>query len=89
MNKETAEQAYRKLIYFFENKIPIHFSLNSGIWQNGWILDLNQEKLTLVLREFEQGTRPILLEDINPESIVKFREKDDNIQKQVKGGQEK
>ena len=74
MNNELGQQVYRKLIYFFENKIPIHFSLNSGGWKNGLILDLNEEKLTLVLRERVRGEIPILLECINEDSICKFNE---------------
>ena len=75
MNNELGQQVFRKLLYFFENKIPLHFSLHSGGWKNGEILDLNEEKLTLVLREFVEGDLPFLLEDIILESIKPFRER--------------
>lgn len=65
--------AYRKLIYFFENNIPIHFCLIKGGWKNGTIIDLNEEKQTLVLSEFKEGTLPFLLEEINPDTINEFK----------------
>ena len=77
MNNELGKQVYRKLSYFFENKIPIHFSLNSGGWKNGIILDLSETKLTLVLKEFVEGELPFLLENINLDSIKPFREKEE------------
>ena len=77
MKNELGTQAYRKLIYFFENKIPIHFSLNSGGWKNGIIIDLNEKKLTLVLNEFVEGELPFLLEDIKLDSIKPFKEKEE------------
>jgi len=75
MNNELGKQVYRKLLYFFENKIPVHFSLISSGWKNGEIVDLNEKKLTLVLKEFVEGELPFLCEEIDPNSIVKFRKK--------------
>ena len=75
MKNEQGEKAYRKLVYFYENKIPIHFSLISGGWKNGIILDLDEKKLTLVLKEFIEGELPFLLEDIVIDSIKQFKEK--------------
>ena len=77
MNNEKGKQVYRKLIYFFEKKIPIHFSLDSGGWKNGEILDLNEKKLTLVLKEFVEGDLPFLLENIILDSIKRFIPKED------------
>ena len=77
MNNELGTKVYRKLLYFFENKLPIHFDLCNGGWKNGEILDLSEKKLTLVLREFKEGELPFLLEDINCDSIKLFREKED------------
>lgn len=75
MTNETGQNVYRKLIYFFENKIKIHFKDLDNIFYNGLILDLNEEKLTMVLRERVRGEIPILLEFINPDSITKFNER--------------
>ncbi len=77
MKNELGKQAFRKLVYFNENKIPIHFSLTSGGWKNGKIIELNEDKLTLVLNEFVEGELLFLLENINPNSIVRFRKKED------------
>ncbi len=77
MNNELGQQVFRKLLYFFTNKIPVHFSLYSGGWKNGEILDLNEEKLTLVLKEFVEGELPFLLEDIILESIKPFRKREE------------
>lgn len=74
MTNEIGQKVYRKLIYFFENKIKIHFKDLDNIFYNGLILDLNEEKLTMVLRERVRGEIPILLEFINPDSISKFNE---------------
>ncbi|HUS49453.1 MAG TPA: hypothetical protein VMZ91_04775 [Candidatus Paceibacterota bacterium] len=78
MNNELGKQVYRKLTYFFEKNMPIHFSLYSGGWKNGLILDLNEKKLTLVLDEFVEGELPFLLENIKIESIKRFIEKGKN-----------
>ena len=70
----TGIQVCRKLSYFYENQIPIHFCLLRGGWKNGKIIDLSSEKLTLVLEEFKEGTLPFLLEDIDINTIQAFRE---------------
>lgn len=68
-------QVYRKLLYFFENNLPVHFKCFDGVWYNGIILDLSETKLTLVLKEFMNGDTPFLLEHINPEKIVGYIKK--------------
>lgn len=78
MIKEKNEQGlecYRKLVYFYENKIKIHFTDLDNIFYNGLILDLNEEKLTMVIDERIKGTMPILLEFVNPDSIKEFKER--------------
>jgi len=69
---EIAEKVYSKLIYFYNNKIPVHFVVAQGYFQNGTIIDLNEEKFSLVIKEFKDGAMPHLLEDINPDSIVEY-----------------
>ena len=75
MNDEIGYKVYRKLAYFYENRIPVHFKLINGIWKNGIILELNVNKLILILREFVEGEQPFLLEEIREDSIMRFREK--------------
>jgi len=77
MNNELGKQVYRKLIYFNENEIPIHFCLNSGGWKNGKIKSLDKKELTFVLDEFVEGELLFLCEEIDIDSINKFKEKKD------------
>lgn len=72
---KIAREVYRKLIYFSDNNIKIHFKDFDEIWYNGLIIDLSKEKLTMVLAEDVRGTIPFVLEAVNPDSIVKFEEK--------------
>lgn len=74
MTNEIGQKNYRQLLYFFENKIKIHFKDFDNIFYNGLILDLSEKKLTMVLQERIRGTIPILLEFIKPESITEFKE---------------
>ncbi|KKM77330.1 hypothetical protein LCGC14_1371170 [marine sediment metagenome] len=74
MTNEKGQEVYRKLLYFFENNLKVHFKDLDKIFYNGIIIDLNESKLTLVLRERVRGTIPILLECINPNSIEEFKE---------------
>ena len=71
----TGIQVYRKLEYFYKNKRAIHFCLVKGGWKNGLIIDLNENKLTLVLKDFVDGTLPFLLEEIDVNTIEEFRER--------------
>ena len=72
---KIAGDAYRKFLFFFENKIKVHFKDLDEIFYNGLILDLDFEHKTMVLAERVKGEMPILLEMVNPESIRKFEEK--------------
>jgi len=71
---EIGQKNFRKLNYFFENKIKVHFKDLDEIFYNGLILDLNENKLTMVLQERIRGSIPILLEFIKEDSIEEFRE---------------
>ncbi len=75
MTNDIGNINYRKLLYFFENKIKIHFKDLDNIFYNGLILDLSEKKLTLVLQERVRGNIPILLEQIKTDSIEEFRER--------------
>jgi len=71
---EIGQENYRKLIYFFENKIKVHFKNFDEIFYNGLIIDLDGKKLCMVFKERIRGTLPILLECVNPDSIAEFKE---------------
>ena len=70
MTNEIGERNYRKLLYYFENKIVVHFTDLDKIFYNGLILDLNEDKLTMIIRERIKGEMPFLLEFINTDSII-------------------
>lgn len=74
MKNENALMNYRKLIYFYKNELIVHFKDFNEIFYNGKIIDLNEKKLTLVLKEKVMGILPFLLEQINPDSIREFKE---------------
>ena len=74
-NDKIAHDTYRKLKYFFDNKIKIHFKDFNNVFYNGEIVDLDGIHLTMVLNERKRGTLPFLLEQINPDSIFKMEEK--------------
>jgi hypothetical protein len=74
MRNDLGERNYRILLYYFENKIKVHFKDLDEIFYNGLILDLNENKLTVVLQERMKGELPFLLENIKENSISKFKE---------------
>ncbi len=74
MTNEIGEINYRKLIYFYENNILVHFKDIDDIFYNGLILNLNREGHVLILKERVKGEIPITLEDIKSDSISKFTE---------------
>lgn len=80
MTNEIGDINYRKLSYFYTNKILVHFKDNEDIFYNGLILNLNRTEHTLILNERVKGNIPIILEDIKTDSISKFTEfKEDRI----------
>ena len=74
MRNDLGERNYRILLYYFENKIKVHFKDLDEVFYNGLILDLNENKLTLVFQERIKGELPFLLENIKENSISKFKE---------------
>ena len=75
--RNKTEDTYRILRTLQLNDFKIHLKImQSGIeiFQNGKIVDLSYEKLTLILDEREEGIKPILLEDIIPGSVAVMRE---------------
>ena len=74
MKDEKGIEVFRKLEYFYKNNLRVHFKDLDTIFYNGLIIDLNKDKLTMVLNERVRGTIPILLEFIDSNSIQKFKE---------------
>jgi hypothetical protein len=75
MTNEYDDRIYRKLLYFYDNQLVIHFKLLSGEFRNGLIRDLNREEGVMNIKEFKMGDISILFEDINGESIVQYTTK--------------
>ena len=76
-SNEIGKKVFRKLSWFYKQKLPIHFCLlNQFGWKNGEILDLDEAKLTLVLKEFKEGELPFLCEEINISTIKQFKKPD-------------
>ena len=74
---DKAQRIYRKILYYFEKQIDIHINTSFG-YRNGKILDLNEKKLTLVIKDKVLGETPIILEDIYEDSISKFISKEES-----------
>ena len=71
---KIAHDAYRKLKYFYDNKILIHFKDFNEIFYNGEIIDLDEKILSMTFKERVRGVIPFLLEEVNPDSIFMFKE---------------
>ncbi len=74
MTNEIGDINYRKLVYFYENKILIHFKDMNNIFYNGLILNLDREKHIMLIEERVRGNLPIILEEIKSDSICEFTE---------------
>ena len=71
---ETGKKVFRKLSWFYKQELPIHFCLLDKFgWKNGEIVELDEEKLTFVLKEFKEGKLPFLCEEINISTIKQFK----------------
>jgi hypothetical protein len=78
------DRIYRKLIYFYEKQIPVHFCLVNGPgWKNGIIKTINNKEYTLIINELREGELHFLFEEIslnsiqpykNPEELAKLKE---------------
>ena len=74
MTNEIGDINYRKLAYFYVNKILVHFKDTEDIFYNGLILNLNRKEHILILNERVKGNIPIILEEIKTDSICEFTE---------------
>lgn len=75
--RKDGMKVFRKINSFLQFNVPIHFKLKSGEFRNGEIIDLNESKRTLVLKEDVFGMLPVLLEDIDEQSICERRKKNE------------
>lgn len=69
----TGNQAYRKLEYFYKNKILVHLKTKGESWYNGKILELNKDKNIVVLDELKNGVVSVLLEEVKVNTITSYK----------------
>lgn len=72
MTTQTNDRVYRKLLYYFECQKKVYFKVSQNsqvLFRVGLILDLNQDKSFVILRENVLGEIPILFEDIIEDTI--------------------
>jgi hypothetical protein len=79
LSKEDAnELTYKKLAYFFENNLPIHFCIvDSPSWKNGYIKTINPKNHSFILTEFREGEIHLLFEEIYLASIKVYKTKEE------------
>lgn len=70
-----SDRIYHKLLYYKKNKLEVFFKWKSPknelvFFRRGVIIDLSYDKQILVLRERVLGTIPILLEEIEEDTIT-------------------
>ena len=72
MTTQTNDRVYRKLLYYFESGKKVYFKVTQNkqiLFRVGLILDLNQSKSFVILRENVLGEIPVLFEDIIEDTI--------------------
>ena len=64
----------KKVIYFFEQKTPVHIKLKNGKWLNGDIILIELD--LFMIEDFKRGEVPVLFEEL--EHIEKYKLKEEN-----------
>lgn len=62
----------KKILYFYNQKIPIHIKLNNGKWMNGEIILIEVD--LFIIKDFKRGEVPVMYEEIN--NIEKYKMKE-------------
>jgi hypothetical protein len=63
---------YKKLLFYYEKSIPVHFSMIQGGWVNGLILELDEEYKMVILKEFLNGKMSFLCNEIKLHTISAY-----------------
>ena len=75
----THDKIYRTLEFFKENNKKIHIKIiggaDSGMFRNGFVLDVSLTQKCFVFIDDVLGERPYLFEEVDEDSIVPFRER--------------
>lgn len=80
MTDDKKERVFRKLSYYYENKLSVYFKVIDNrngklLFRIGKILNLNLNHSTLIINEKVLGEQSILFEDIVEESITLARQR--------------
>jgi len=71
---EKNENVFRKLKYFFDNKIQVHIVEEDGTFHNGFLKDLVLDEGLVVIVDRKDGVNVIFAESIVLSSIEEFKE---------------
>ena len=66
------EQNINKIEFFYENNLKVHIDCYTGRYYNGGIMEINQEKGFIILRDRVLGETPIMFEEI--QNIEKMKD---------------
>ena len=77
----TQDKVYRTLEFFKTLGKKIHIKIISGsdrgLFRNGYVLDISEKKKCFVFKDDVMGERPYLFEEVDENSIVPFREREE------------
>ena len=74
INENNADDVMRKLKYFLDNKIPVHFTEVDGTFYNGILKDIVVEEKVICIIDRKDGMNIILAESIVISSIAPVKE---------------
>lgn len=74
INENNANEVMRKLKYFLDNKIPVHFSEEDGTFYNGVLKELVEDDKLVCIIDRKDGMNIILAEKIILGTIAPVKE---------------
>lgn len=74
MNENNADDVMRKLKYFLDNKIPVHFTEEDGTFYNGILKDIVLEDKVICIIDRKDGMNIILADKIILGTIAPVKE---------------
>lgn len=81
MTHEEEDNFYRKLEFYKAINKKVHIRIwsgeDSGLFRNGYILDISKDKRIFIFIDDVLGERPYLFEEVDP-NIIPFKPKDED-----------
>ena len=62
----------KKVLYFFQQKLPIHIKLKNGRWLNGDIVLIETD--LFMIEDLKRGEVPVMYEELNHIEKYKMKE---------------